>query len=110
MRTLLEIIEAAKDGEKPTHDECYWAMLALDALSTFDQKTIRDLAADPPSAVVKVFGRAHVHEESFKRMKTALNTDPQKWVGPNHDPSNPDVQKRRALAKAVFKKATGLDV
>ena len=42
-RTLVEIVEGAKDGERPTAEECYWAMLALDALTHFDRDALMRL-------------------------------------------------------------------
>lgn len=38
MRTLFEIVEGARDGQKPTHDECYFAMLALGYLLGMDHR------------------------------------------------------------------------
>lgn len=43
MRKLVEIIESAKDGQMPTHEECYYAMLALSALHYFDHHALSEL-------------------------------------------------------------------
>lgn len=94
MRTLFEIVESAKDGTKPTYDECYWAMLALSALSHFDKQDLRELAHGKPSKLLTPQFRS---EESFKRWKAALNRDPKSYVGWENDPSNPEYQKRRRL-------------
>ncbi len=104
MRTLLEIIDTARDGNKPTHDECYWAMLALDALWHFDKRSLEQLAHEPnrfrtPQSEV---------EESFNRAKRALNTSPQEWVGPNNDPANPDYQKQRRAAFRILDRVGGV--
>lgn len=101
MRTLLEIIEAAKDGHRPTADECYFAMLALEALHTFTAMDLRALAAkSPDNAMV----RWRV-EEDFNRTKRALNVPPDEWLGPGSTPGTPEQQQRRRVAKAVLAKA-----
>lgn len=101
MRNLSEIIETAKDGEMPSHEECYWAMLALDALGFFDHRALSDLANRPN----KIFGPDHYWKESFNRRKRAYLKDPQTYVGPNNDPSNPDYQKMRTVALKIYDKA-----
>jgi hypothetical protein len=74
MRTLGEIITSAKDGKKPSYDECYWSMLALDALHHFDHHALLDLMSryregwDSP--LIGVEAQA---EESFRRIKGALD-------------------------------------
>lgn len=42
MRTLYEIINDAKDGNMPTHEECYWAMLCYDGLHNGDHRRLRE--------------------------------------------------------------------
>lgn len=88
MRTLGEIIESAKDGQMPTHEECYWAILS-------------DLANRPN----KIFGPEWYWKESFNRRKRAYEKDPKTYVGPNNDPANPDYQKRREIALKICDKA-----
>jgi hypothetical protein len=98
MRTLYEIIESAKSGEMPTHDECYWSVLALDALGTFDRMSFHRLVEGKIPAMVE-------YEESFNRIKRALNVSPKDWVGPNNDPSNVDYQKRRRVSMKIYQMA-----
>jgi hypothetical protein len=40
VRTLFEIVDGAKDGHRPAHDECYYAMLALADLLALDHKDL----------------------------------------------------------------------
>ena len=101
MRTLYEIIEAAKDGDKPTHDECYFAMLALDSLSTFTTRELRDAAFNERRGLPLKF-RA---EEDFKRWKRALNTSPDEWLGPQNHPGHPNQVEMRRMAKKVMREA-----
>ena len=110
MRTLFEIVEGARDGTKPTHDECYFAMLALDALRHFERMDVRTLceaiAENKPS--LKMRGEM-TGTESFNRSKKTFATDPQKWLGKNV-PGNPEHDRMRKIAYKVFEKATGVDL
>jgi hypothetical protein len=107
MRTLFEIIEGAKDGSKPTHDECYYAMLVLDVMRHFDYMDVRGLckAIEEGKSSAKMRA-AMTGAEAFNRLKRALATDPQQWLGHNI-PGDPEYDKMRALAFKVFEKATG---
>lgn len=99
MRTLGEIIESARNGDKPSHEECYWAMLALDSLQNFDQHALMDLAGLErnrwDNCLVGVEAKA---EQSFERVKRALKASPKDWVGWENDPANPDFQAMRRIA------------
>lgn len=109
LRTLVEIIEAAKDGQMPTHEECYWAMLALESLYGFDRKAIRELATKPES----VFNTPkYQYEMSHQRREAASKTAPKEWMGPSFDPANPEYQATRSACKKVvdnFLKGRGSD-
>lgn len=102
MRKLIEIVESAKDGKMPTHEECYWAMLALSHLHYFETTDLRSVAANKEDVRTKM-----ITEEAFRRRKIAMDKSPKDWVGWSHDPSNPEYQKMRATAFKVFEKATG---
>ena len=105
MRTLFEIIDSAKSGQMPTHEECYWAMLALSALHFFDHNDLIKFAGrEEKSGGSKFIGAKWFAEESVRRFQIALNKSPKDYVGPNDDPSNPDVQARRKIGLKVFEK------
>ncbi len=102
MRTLGEIITAAKDGEKPSYDELLYALVALEALFTFDHSFVVELPYKPSH-------QKHPElwsEESFNRVKRAMEKPPKDWLGWNNDPANPEYQKRRKVALAIWDKAT----
>jgi hypothetical protein len=98
LRTLFEIIEAAKVGEPTTHDECLYALLAYSALSHFDSSALRKLAFEP-SKFRTPDGEA---EESHRRWKMALEKSPKDYLGPNNDPANPECRDRVKLARRLF--------
>lgn len=58
MRTLGEIVNAANDGQVPSHEECFWALLALDRLKKSAQ-FLKELAEDPKILVGGQLDREH---------------------------------------------------
>lgn len=102
MKKLIDIVESAKDGKMPTHEECYWAMLALSHLHYFESTDIRSISSNKDDVRTKM-----IADEAFRRRKIAFDQSPKSWVGWSNDPSNPDYQKMRATAFKVFEKATG---
>lgn len=101
MRTLGEIIEAAKDGDVTTHEECLYGLLAMCALSYFNSASLRRLLEYPNSPVITVRGEV---EESFRREKAAYAKSPKEWVGWKNDPANLDYQQFRTLGKKLIDK------
>lgn len=98
MRSLIEIVEAAKVGEPTTHEECLYALLAYSGLAHFDSHALRQLASER-SPFRTPHGEA---EESFRRWKTALAKSPREWLGPSNDPANEECRQRVRVARRVF--------
>lgn len=104
MRTLDEILEAAKSGgERPTHDECYWAMLACEAMWHWMQRHYQEaLFGTKPRSDAAVKLRC---EADFQMAKRALAADPKHWLGPDRDWSKPENRERRAASIKLYEKA-----
>lgn len=98
MRTLFEIVEGARDGRKPSHDECYFAMLALDALLGMDHRDLREVCLDPRPLKCRL-----KMDGSFERFKAALDADPQQWLG-RSVPGDPEYDRFRAAGKRLLEK------
>jgi hypothetical protein len=95
VRTLYEIIQAAKDGDKPTHDECYHAMLVLAGLvnlATHDARKIAPIGREPM--------RQMIADETHRRYSAALGADPVVYLG-RHVPGNPEHDRFRAVGKKL---------
>jgi len=91
----------------PTHEECYWAMLALDALHNLDLMRLFKLINEVKNDSKSVKMRAElVANNSFKSVKTAMNVTPKHWLGPSHDPSTEECQKWRKISKAILNHVT----
>jgi hypothetical protein len=102
MRTLSEISEDAKDGNMPTHEECYWAMLCFNVLLNSDHtKLIETLLSDKLSPE---FIRKMKADNSHNAYRTALNKSPKDYLGPNNDPSNPEYQRFRKIGNKIIDK------
>jgi len=105
MRTLCEIISAAKDGEKPSYDELLYALVALEALFTFDHSFIMGLPNNPAHQMHPELWA----EEAFNRAKRAMGKSPKEWLGWSNDPTNPEYQRRRKMACALIDKLLGAE-
>jgi hypothetical protein len=100
MRNLSEIVEEVKSGGKPDYEELRYALLVLDFLSNMDHHTLTmDIQPDTKPFILKMY-----QEESFRRLKTALQQDPKEYIGWNNDPDNPGYQKCRELEIKVYEK------
>ena len=106
MRTLSEILVSAKNGTKPTHEECYWSMLVLDALNHFNYSALERLTQNTN----ELFDADFQLEEAFNREKAALDTCPKKWIGWSNDPANSAYQRERQVALKVFDKVLGREL
>ena len=98
MKSLFEIINNAKSGDMPSHEECYWAMLAFNALNALDAMGLRSLVEKK----AKFITPDYILNESFTRTKRALESDPKIFVGPEHDPSSEDYQYMRRIGLKIF--------
>ena len=102
IRTLLEIIDDAKGGNMPSHEECYYAMLAYDAMFLMDHnKLLNEFTREKPRQGPL---RRALAENSFKMYQGALAKSPKEWLGPNHDPMAPECQQRRKVSLAIWDK------
>lgn len=100
-KTLYEIVDQAKSGGMPTHEECYWAMLALSHLQSLDQQRLLKLSVEQNATLLTKLSSS----ESFKRLKSALDKPPQDWLGQSYDPKDIVYQKDRMVGLKLLKKA-----
>ena len=103
MRTLLEIIESVKDGERPEYDELRYALLVFDhLLGDISQFVLMDLYGKD-----KLQGwDKKKYEMQYKHKQKALNSDPKVYIG-SFDPDLPERQKERAIHKKIGEKFLG---
>jgi len=104
MRTLGEIIEAARSGERPDYDDLRLAVCAMDMLMTFDRQAIWKLAEGEEKGKKPFLSWSSVwqRDEQFQRIKRAMATDPKTYLGLNYDPDSPAVQERRRMSIAIM--------
>ncbi len=104
MRTLGEIIEAARSGERPDYDELRLAVCAMDLLMTFDRQAIWKLAEGEQKGKKPILFWSSLwqRDENFTRVKSAMAKDPKSYLGPNYDPDSPAVQERRRMSIAIM--------
>ena len=106
MKTLNEIVDAVRNGERPDYDDLRYAICALHALSVFDRHAFMKLA-EAESKAKKPFLTTSAKwqwEEHFNRHKRAGAQVPKEYVGWSNDPDNPEFQSRRQMANKIMSK------
>lgn len=109
MKTLGDIIDAVRDGERPDYEDLRYAICATSALMTFDRNALSNLAIAETEGKkpVLIYSAVFQHAENFNRVKRALSKPPKEYIGWGNDPENPDFLARRAqsirLVEAVIK-------
>ena len=108
MRTLGEISEAVRSNERPDYEELRYAVLAYQALTTFDSRALMRLSEAEREQKKPMLSNSAVfqYREHFTRFKLALAKSPQEWVGWNNDPANPEFQKHRAIGLKLLDRFT----
>jgi hypothetical protein len=96
MRTLSEIIESAKDGNMPSHEEWYWAMLVYNSMFIMEHWQYNE--ALMAEKLAPVFICKLKAENSFITYQNMLNKSPKKFMGQSNDPSNPEYQRFRLFS------------
>lgn len=104
MKKLGEIIDEVMDGGRPEYDELRYALIAVNALRGFDSRAIMKLWDKERNGKYKanLFGLEWEARESHTRAQKAMEVDPKTYVGPDHDPDNPECQKFRKAAKNMM--------
>jgi len=121
MRTTNEIIIDAKDGKIPSHEECFWAMLALSGRLHFTYGDLKAIAeayeatkanidkAESDKAQKQLQLRLHMHATSaskiWKERASFGNMDPQVWLGDMGNPFDPKTAKFHDAAKKILENA-----
>ena len=98
MKTLLEIIEDCKDNKRPEQQELIYAVLALSALNTLSQMTLREINENTKPFMLKM-----KQDNIWQANRTALNKDPKSWLG-KEIPENPEYQKFREMGNKILDK------
>ena len=99
MKTLGDIIESAKGGQKPTHDECYYSMLVLVGLMNMTWSTLENVENPKTTSIF----RQLFLDEWFKRYRGALQADPVKYLGVNV-PGNPEYDEFHKLGLKLIER------
>lgn len=110
MKTLGEIIEAARSGERPDYDDMRMAVCAMDLLMTFDRQAIWKLA-EAESEKKKPFlvnSAIWQRDENFGRVKRAMGKPPSEYLGASHNPDSPEVQDRRRVSIRLMNRMISL--
>lgn len=112
-RDICSIVADAKDGKIPSHEECFWTMLALSGMLHFSRRSLECIAEKMgddkkllTACTIHLGSMECVNEERFKWMKT----NPQVWLGEMGNPFSKENKAFRDMGKQIIKNATGLDL
>lgn len=101
-----------KDNEPVTEEElrlCVVVMASVEHFIKGDlQKLIDAIRADKPVGFLKM--KAEFAWGTIERMFAAVKKPPTEWLSTADIPGTPENAERMTWAKAVFKKATGVDL
>jgi hypothetical protein len=100
-KTLSEIIESCKDGERPEYDELRFAVLALSHIQSFNFQDMLKVYQKSPD---EPFGLKRIAEESFNRTKRVMAVPPKEYLGDNWNPDKPEYQKQRKVMRRLANK------
>ncbi len=111
MRMLCEIVADAKDGVVPTHEECFWAMLALSGKLHFANRTAIAISEKIDGGEDrKILLSVKIHLRSEKNVRedhfNFLRKDPKEWLGDSGNPFTEESKKWMEMGKAIIEKAT----
>jgi len=104
-KTLGEIIDAVRDGERPDYEDLRYAVCAMDALMTFDRMALSSLHQAEAEGQRRILTRSAIwqSEENYNRVKRALEKPPKEYVGWSNDPDNPEFLERRRKSIRAMK-------
>jgi hypothetical protein len=112
-RMICSIVADAKDGKIPSHEECYWTMLALSSMLHFSRRDLERIAealdkGDNLKLTCGIYLRNgdHVHETRYQWMRAS----PKEWLGNSGNPFSEENKKWRDMGRTIIKNATGMDV
>jgi hypothetical protein len=109
MRSTNEIIIAVSECYACTDEELRLCIMSLKARLHFAEKAADDMANAIESGVnpkLRAGFWKNDAESRFRSMKMPVD----KYLGPGNTPGTPEHTRRMNLGKAIFKKATGLDL
>jgi hypothetical protein len=110
MRTTLEIIIAVTECQPVTEDELKLALMAMSSIEHFLKQELLGLIEAIREGKPTVKMRAEAAWGTVERMWNAAKKPPDEWLGPTNIPGNAEHSARLKRGKALFKKATGIDL
>ena len=110
MRSTNEIVIAVKESQPATDQELRYCILALSAMNHFANNDLDNLIdavlEKKPLATVRAEISKRGRERRFQSNKMPVD----QYLGLGNIPGNPEYEQRMKMSKALFKKATGIDL
>lgn len=110
MRSTVEIIIAVKECQPVTEQELKLALLAQTGIEHFTRTALLDLIEAIREGKPTVKMKAEFAWGTAERLWNAGKKPPDEWLGSDNIPGTPEYAARLEFGKALFKKATGVDL
>lgn len=110
MRSTLDICIAVSENEPATDQELRYALQAMGSINHFIKQDLRLLIEAVLDGKPTAKMRAEFARGTLDRMFNGQKMPVDEWLGPGNIPGSPEQQERLRVGKAIFKKATGLDL
>lgn len=108
MRTVNQIILDAKDGKIPSHEECYYTMLAINSRLHFYHRDLMAIAESYEKGKVTGIAvglRAGSTDKLMEERMKFSKSDPLKWLGESGDPFSKKHKMWQDLANKILENA-----
>lgn len=110
MRSTNQIVIAVQESQPATDLELRYCVLALSAMEHFARHALDELVDAVLAKEKKAdWLAAFSHNERERRFQSAKMPVDQ-YLGPNNTPGTPEYEAGMKMSKAIFKKATGIDL
>ena len=109
MRSTNQIMIAVKECESCTEEELRLCITSLEARLYFAEKAADDMAEAIDGSRGAKFRAGFWKNEAESRFQS-MKMPVDEYLGPGNTPGTPEQAERLRISKAIFKKATGMEL
>ena len=110
MRSTNQIILDVQECETCTVEELRLCIMSLNARLYFAQKAADDMAEATEMGLPAARMRAAFWKNEAEQRFASIKMPVDKYLGPGNTPGTPEQIEQLRISKAIFKKATGLEL
>jgi hypothetical protein len=110
MRSTNEIVIAVKESQPATDQELRYCVLALSAMEYFARHNLNDLVDCVLNENQTVRMRAEFSKNERENRFQSAKMPVDQYLGPRNTPGTPEYEAGVKMSKALFAKATGIEL